>query len=45
VAFEPALVRAIEAQSPTLLHVKLDPDVSTTRTTLSAIRSAAEQRK
>ncbi|HZF78909.1 MAG TPA: thiamine pyrophosphate-binding protein [Rubrivivax sp.] len=44
-AFEPALARAIQAESPTLLHVKLDPNVSTTRTTLSAIRSAAEQRK
>jgi acetolactate synthase-1/2/3 large subunit len=44
-AFEPALVKAIQAESPTLLHVKLDADVSTTRTTLSAIRSAAAQKK
>jgi acetolactate synthase I/II/III large subunit len=40
-AFEPALVKAIEAGTPTLLHLKLDTDVSTTRTTLSAIRKAA----
>ncbi|MFG6440272.1 thiamine pyrophosphate-binding protein [Roseateles sp. LKC17W] len=29
---------------PTLLHLKLDVDVSTSRSTLSAIRAAAEQR-
>jgi acetolactate synthase I/II/III large subunit len=41
-AFEPALQRAIEAAgTPTLLHVKLDTDVITTRTTLTAIRKAA----
>ena len=43
-AFEPALRRALEAGKPTLLHVKLAADVSTSRTTLSAIRSAALQR-
>ena len=43
-AFEPALHRALEAGKPTLLHVKLSADVSTSRTTLSAIRSAALQR-
>ena len=43
-AFEPALRRAIEAGKPTLLHVKLPADVSTSRTTLSAIRHAALQR-
>jgi acetolactate synthase I/II/III large subunit len=43
-AFEPALVKAIEAGTPTLLHLKLDTDVSTTRTTLSAIRKAAQGR-
>ena len=43
-AFEPALARAIEAGVPTLLHVKLDADVSTSRTTLSAIRDAALKR-
>lgn len=42
--FAPALERAIEAGRPALLHLKLDTDVSTTRTTLSAIRSAALKR-
>lgn len=31
-------------EQPTLLHLKLDADVSTSRSTLSAIRAAAEQR-
>ena len=39
--FEPALQRSIEAGMPTLVHVKLDADVSTSRSTLTAIRSAA----
>lgn len=39
--FEPALQRALEAGRPALLHLKLDADVSTTRTTLTAIRGAA----
>jgi acetolactate synthase I/II/III large subunit len=43
-AFEPALQRAIEAGVPTLLHLKLDSDVSTSRTTLKAIRQAASSR-
>ena len=43
-AFEPALRRALAATVPTLLHLKLDTDVSTTRTTLSAIRDAARAR-
>jgi acetolactate synthase-1/2/3 large subunit len=43
-AIEPALVRAIEAGVPTLLHVKLAADVITSRTTLSAIRHASAQR-
>jgi acetolactate synthase-1/2/3 large subunit len=38
------LRRALEAGRPTLLHVKLPTDVITSRTTLSAIRSAALQR-
>lgn len=42
--FAPALERALEAGRPALLHLKLDTDVSTTRTTLSAIRSAALKR-
>jgi acetolactate synthase-1/2/3 large subunit len=43
-AFEPALARAIESGAPTLIHLKLDADVSTSRTTLSAIRAAAQAR-
>jgi acetolactate synthase-1/2/3 large subunit len=39
--FEAAFARALAAGPATLLHLKLDADVSTTRTTLSAIRSAA----
>lgn len=42
--FAPALERAIEAGRPALLHLKLDADVITTRTTLGAIRSAALKR-
>jgi acetolactate synthase-1/2/3 large subunit len=44
VAFEPALRRALAAGRPTLLHLKLDTDVSTTRTTLGAIRATALRR-
>jgi acetolactate synthase-1/2/3 large subunit len=40
--FEPALQRAIAAGKPALIHLKLTADVSTTRTTLSAIRQAAQ---
>jgi len=43
-AFEPAFAAALERNQPTLLHLKLDSDVSTTRTTLSAIREAAHKR-
>jgi acetolactate synthase-1/2/3 large subunit len=39
--FEPAFAEALAAQQPTLIHIRLDADVSTTRTTLSAIRRAA----
>ncbi len=42
--FEPAFVAALGADGPTLIHVKLDADVSTTRTTLSALREAALRR-
>ena len=42
--FEPALREALAASGPTLVHLKLDTDVSTTRTTLSAIRAAAIKR-
>ena len=39
--FEPALRETLAAGVPTLIHIKLDPDVSTSRTTLTAIRQAA----
>ena len=42
--FEAAFSAALERKQPTLLHLKLDADVSTTRTTLSAIRIAAHRR-
>lgn len=42
--FEPALREALVASGPTLIHLKLATDVSTTRTTLSAIREAALKR-
>jgi acetolactate synthase-1/2/3 large subunit len=42
--FEPAFVQALASGRPTLIHLKLDADVITSRTTLSAIRSSALQR-
>ena len=42
--FEPAFRTALTRGLPTLLHLKLDADVSTTRSTLSAIREAARRR-
>lgn len=39
--FEPAFAEALASQRPTLLHLKLDADVSTSRSTLTAIRDAA----
>jgi len=39
--FEPAFARALQADRPTLLHLLLSEDVSTSRTTLSALRAAA----
>ncbi len=36
-----AVARAVQAGTPTLLHVKLDSNVITTRTTLMALRAAA----
>ncbi len=42
--FEGALREALEADGPTLIHLRLDTDVSTTRTTLRAIREAALRR-
>jgi acetolactate synthase-1/2/3 large subunit len=43
--FEAAFVRALEGGRPALLHLKLDAEVSTSRTTLSAIRAAARARR
>ncbi|MED5621712.1 thiamine pyrophosphate-binding protein [Ideonella sp. BN130291] len=43
--FEPAFAAALESGQPTLLHLKLDADVSTSRTTLSAIREASLKRQ
>lgn len=40
---EPALQRFVQAGAPTLLHLKLDTDVITSRTTLGAIRAAAQR--
>jgi acetolactate synthase-1/2/3 large subunit len=43
--FEPALRGLLQSGRPGLVHLKLDTDVSTTRTTLSAIRAAAQARQ
>jgi len=43
-AFEPAPVAALAADRPALIHLRLDADVSTSRTTLGAIRRHAEAR-
>jgi acetolactate synthase I/II/III large subunit len=43
--FEPALVAALAADRPALIHLRLDADVSTSRTTLAAIRRNAEARR
>ena len=42
--FEPAFAAAMAADRPTLIHVKLDTDVITSRTTLAALREAALRR-
>jgi acetolactate synthase-1/2/3 large subunit len=42
-AFEPAFAAAMAADGPTLIHIKLDTDVITSRTTLGAIRQAAQR--
>ena len=39
--FEPAFAAALAADGPTLIHLRLDTDVSTPRTTLTALRAAA----
>ena len=41
--FEPAFRAALASDRPTLLHLKLDADVSTSRSTLAAIRSTAQR--
>jgi len=41
--FEAAFAEALGPGAPTLIHLKLDADVSTSRTTLTAIRAAARQ--
>jgi len=43
--FEPAFQAALQANGPTLLHLRLDPDVSHTRGSLGAIRAAALARQ
>jgi acetolactate synthase-1/2/3 large subunit len=43
--FEPAFARALASGEPTLLHLKLDTDVITSRTSLGAIRAAAQARQ
>jgi acetolactate synthase-1/2/3 large subunit len=40
-AFEPALRAALDCGRPALIHVRLDADVITSRTTLAAIRASA----
>ena len=42
--FEPAFAAALAADKPTLIHLKLDADISTSRTTLTAIRAIARSR-
>jgi acetolactate synthase-1/2/3 large subunit len=44
-AFAPAFEAALASGRPTLLHLRLDPDVSTSRSTLTAIRTAAMARQ
>ena len=43
--FEPAFAAALAADRPTLIHLKLDADISTSRTTLTAIRAVAKSRR
>jgi acetolactate synthase I/II/III large subunit len=45
VQFEPAFAAALAADRPTLIHLKLDADVSTSRATLTAIRRIARERQ
>jgi acetolactate synthase-1/2/3 large subunit len=43
-AFEPAFQRALQGHQPTLIHLKLDPNLSTSRATLEGIRAGALKR-
>jgi acetolactate synthase-1/2/3 large subunit len=43
--FEPAFREAMATPQPTLLHLRLDVDTITTRTTLGAIRASASARR
>ena len=43
--FAPAFERALESKRPALLEIRLDPEAITTRTTLSAIRRAAQAKR
>jgi acetolactate synthase-1/2/3 large subunit len=43
--FEPAFREAMATAQPTLLHLRLDVDTITTRTTLGAIRASALGRR
>ena len=43
--FEPAFTAALAADRPTLIHLKLDADISTSRTTLTAIGAVANSRR
>ncbi|MBC8056036.1 MAG: thiamine pyrophosphate-binding protein [Rhizobiales bacterium] len=43
--FEPAFAAALAADRPTLIHVKLDAEISTSRATLTAIRRVAATRR
>jgi acetolactate synthase I/II/III large subunit len=42
--FEPAFERSLRANRPSLIHLTLPTEAITSRTTISAIRAAAEQR-
>ena len=44
-AFEPALRAALGAKRPALIHLRLDTDVITSRTTIGAIRRKAEAQR
>ena len=41
--FEPVFAAAMAADGPTLIHIKLNTDVITSRTTLGAIRETAQR--